>query len=40
MCFVYRCGQNPTGSTLSQERRKQIYDIAQRYDIIIIEDGM
>jgi aromatic amino acid aminotransferase I / 2-aminoadipate transaminase len=32
-------GQNPTGSTLSLERRQQVYDIAQRYDIVIIEDG-
>ncbi|EIW53725.1 L-tyrosine:2-oxoglutarate aminotransferase [Trametes versicolor FP-101664 SS1] len=36
--YTTPCGQNPTGSTLSLERRKQIYDIAQRYDIIIIED--
>ena len=35
----YRCGQNPTGSTLSYERRRRIYAIAQRYDLIILEDG-
>ncbi|OBZ66349.1 hypothetical protein A0H81_13657 [Grifola frondosa] len=32
------CGQNPTGSTLTLERRKKIYAIAQKYDVIIIED--
>lgn len=36
--YLIPCGQNPTGSTLSFERRQQIYAIAQRYDIIIIED--
>lgn len=34
-----RCGQNPTGCTLSVERRKKIYALAQRFDFIIIEDG-
>lgn len=34
-----RCGQNPTGCTLSVERRKEIYELAQRFDFIIIEDG-
>ncbi|OBZ65805.1 hypothetical protein A0H81_14224 [Grifola frondosa] len=36
--YTVPCGQNPTGSTLSLERRKQIYEIAQRFDLIIIED--
>ncbi|KAI0633963.1 L-tyrosine:2-oxoglutarate aminotransferase [Trametes polyzona] len=36
--YTVPCGQNPTGSTLSLERRKRIYDIAQRYDLVIIED--
>ena len=36
--YLIPCGQNPTGSTLSLERRQQIYAIAQRYDLIIIED--
>ena len=35
----HRCGQNPTGSTLGVERRKAIYAIAQKYDLIIVEDG-
>ena len=38
--FLYTIctGQNPTGSSLSAERRKQIYDIACKYDFLIIED--
>ena len=36
--YIVPCGQNPTGSTLSFERRQQIYAIAQRYDVLIIED--
>ncbi|KAG0706978.1 pyridoxal phosphate-dependent transferase [Suillus ampliporus] len=32
------CSQNPTGSTLSLERRQQIYQIAHDWDIIILED--
>ncbi|KAI0780455.1 L-tyrosine:2-oxoglutarate aminotransferase [Trametes elegans] len=36
--YIVPCGQNPTGSTLSLERRKQIYEIAQRFDVMIIED--
>ncbi|RDX45554.1 L-tyrosine:2-oxoglutarate aminotransferase [Lentinus brumalis] len=36
--YAVPCGQNPTGSTLSLERRKQIYEIAQKYDLIIVED--
>ena len=37
--FVPRCGQNPTGSTLSLERRKRIYELSQKFDFIIVEDG-
>lgn len=29
---------NPTGTTISNDRRKQIYKIAQDYDLMIIED--
>ena len=38
LTFVDRSGQNPTGCTLSVERRKRIYALCQRYDIMIIED--
>lgn len=37
--YIIRVGQNPTGSTLSVDRRKKIYAIAQTWDLIIIEDG-
>lgn len=33
-----RTGQNPTGGTLSIERRKALYALCQKYDVIIIED--
>lgn len=36
--YTIPSGQNPTGSTLSVERRKQIYTLAQKHDIIILED--
>jgi aromatic amino acid aminotransferase I len=32
-------GQNPTGATLPLERRRAVYAIAQKYDVIILEDG-
>ena len=31
-------GQNPTGATQGTERRKVIYAVAQKHDLIIIED--
>lgn len=31
-------GQNPTGITMSMERRKALLEIASRYDLLIIED--
>ena len=31
-------GQNPTGGTLSLERRKKIYALCQKYDVVIVED--
>jgi len=31
-------GQNPTGTTLSDERVRRIYEIACRHDIVLIED--
>ncbi|KZT27300.1 PLP-dependent transferase [Neolentinus lepideus HHB14362 ss-1] len=36
--YTVPCGQNPTGSTLTLDRRKDIYDIACRWDLIILED--
>ena len=33
-----RIGQNPTGSLLSFQRRKELYAICSKYDVLIIED--
>lgn len=39
--FIYTIPdfQNPTGRTMSLERRKKLIEIANKYDIIIIEDN-
>ena len=31
--------QNPTGNTLSLEKRKAVYELAKKYDFIILEDN-
>lgn len=36
--YMIPTGQNPTGTTQSLQRRKAIYDIAQRHDLYILED--
>jgi kynurenine/2-aminoadipate aminotransferase len=36
--YTIPTAQNPSGSTLSNDRREAIYDIASAYDIIILED--
>ncbi|KAH7102072.1 L-tyrosine:2-oxoglutarate aminotransferase [Auriculariales sp. MPI-PUGE-AT-0066] len=33
-----KAGQNPTGSTLTPERRQRIYKLAQQHDLLILED--
>ena len=38
LMYTVTVGQNPTGGILSVERRKEIYVLCSRYDIIIIED--
>ncbi|GMM33286.1 hypothetical protein DASC09_006110 [Saccharomycopsis crataegensis] len=38
LIYTVPTGQNPTGSSMPFERRKAVYDIASKYDIIIIED--
>lgn len=39
--FIYTIAdyQNPTGRTMSVERRKQLVELAQRYDTFVVEDG-
>lgn len=38
MLYLIPNGQNPTGCTLSNERKPKIVDIANKYDLIVIED--
>lgn len=38
LMYTVTIGQNPTSGTLSVERRKEIYALCSKYDIIIIED--
>ena len=37
LIYTVSTGQNPTGSSMPFERRKAVYDIASKYDIIIVE---
>lgn len=36
--YTVPTGQNPTGATMLGERKKAIYDICAKYDIVIVED--
>jgi len=36
--YVIPTGQNPTGITMSRERRKALLEVASKYDVLIIED--
>ncbi|KAI5360086.1 Putative aminotransferase, class I/classII, pyridoxal phosphate-dependent transferase, major [Septoria linicola] len=36
--YMIPCGQNPTGATQGLERRKAIYSVADKHDLIIVED--
>jgi aromatic amino acid aminotransferase I len=38
LMYTIPSGQNPTGSTQSKRRREEIYKIAQKHDLLIIED--
>ncbi|CAG98244.1 bifunctional 2-aminoadipate transaminase/aromatic-amino-acid:2-oxoglutarate transaminase [Kluyveromyces lactis] len=38
LLYTVPTGQNPTGSSLSFDRKEEIYRIAQKHDFIIIED--
>ncbi|GMM38641.1 bifunctional 2-aminoadipate transaminase/aromatic-amino-acid:2-oxoglutarate transaminase [Saccharomycopsis crataegensis] len=38
LLYTIPTGQNPTGSSLSNERRQEIYKIACKHDILIVED--
>ncbi|TFY67624.1 hypothetical protein EVG20_g3869 [Dentipellis fragilis] len=36
--YLVPVGQNPTGTVMSMQRKREIYSICSKYDIIIIED--
>lgn len=38
MMYLVTVGQNPTGTTMGVQRKKDILEIANEYDILIIED--
>lgn len=38
LMYTVTIGQNPTSGTLSLQRRKELYAICSRYDVIIVED--
>lgn len=38
LLYTVPSGQNPTGATQSQKRRKEIYHVAQKHDLYILED--
>jgi kynurenine/2-aminoadipate aminotransferase len=38
LLYLIPNGQNPTGATLSAERKKEVYQIACKHDMVIIED--
>ncbi|XP_072171622.1 kynurenine/alpha-aminoadipate aminotransferase, mitochondrial-like [Diadema setosum] len=38
LLYIVPNGDNPTGSCVTLERRKKIYELARKYDIIIMED--
>ncbi|GME65904.1 aromatic amino acid aminotransferase [Neofusicoccum parvum] len=38
LLYTIPTGQNPTGATQSIQRRRDIYRVAQEYDLIILED--
>ncbi|KAJ5584362.1 uncharacterized protein N7459_004162, partial [Penicillium hispanicum] len=38
LLYTIPTGQNPTGATQSAERRRAVYKVAQKHDLIIVED--
>ncbi|KAL1841118.1 hypothetical protein VTJ49DRAFT_7396 [Mycothermus thermophilus] len=36
--YTVPSGQNPTGATQGVERRREVYEVARRWDVIIMED--
>ncbi|PHH73296.1 hypothetical protein CDD80_3914 [Ophiocordyceps camponoti-rufipedis] len=38
LLYTVPCGQNPTGATQGAQRRRDIYRVAQKHDMFILED--
>ncbi|XP_015180246.1 PREDICTED: kynurenine/alpha-aminoadipate aminotransferase, mitochondrial-like [Polistes dominula] len=38
LIYVNPTGANPTGTVLTENRRKQVYELAQKYNFLIVED--
>jgi DNA-binding transcriptional MocR family regulator len=38
LMYTVAMGQNPTSGVLSLQRRREVYALAQKYDVIIVED--
>lgn len=38
MLYTVPTGQNPTGATMLADRRREVYQICAKYDIVIVED--
>lgn len=36
--YTVPSGQNPTGATQGEERRREIYEVARRHDVFVVED--
>lgn len=36
--YTVPSGQNPTGATMSEQRRRDVYEVCQKHDVFIIED--
>lgn len=39
MIYTIPTGQNPSGTTLSEDRRKHLLELASQYDLLVLEDG-
>ena len=38
LLYTIPCGQNPTGSVMSAQRLADVYALAHKWDLVIIED--
>jgi DNA-binding transcriptional MocR family regulator len=36
--YTVSIGQNPTGATIKKQRRKAVYELCERFDVVIVED--